>query len=93
MKERYHSRDRVTYLSVYLAPTTGESPCLLHLTRMLEIKVMNTDKFIETTFKTNVSFRCVDYICYANVQVAPLKQGCFGIVHCLTVFSPEWEMY
>ena len=27
------------------------------------------------------------------MQVAPLKQGCFGIVHCLTVFSPEWEMY
>ena len=42
---------------------------------------------------TNVSFRCVDYVCYANVQVAPLKQGCFGIVHCSTVFSPEWEMY
>ena len=35
--------------------------------------------------KTDVSFRCVDYICYANVQVAHVKQGSFVSAHCLNV--------
>ena len=26
------------------------------------------------------------------MQVAPVKQDSFVIAHCLTVFSPEWEL-
>ena len=37
------SGDRITALSVYLTPKTGESPCLLHLTRMLKLKIIYND--------------------------------------------------